>query len=297
MNIRVRAAKFEGWTSIVVNILLFALKYWAGIVSGSLALIADAWHTLSDSITSIVVLISSHISAKPADKEHPYGHGRAEVIASVIIGVLMCVVSVEFLREAFVRFQEQRPAMFGVTALVVTGLSVIFKEALAEYALYLGKKHDMMSLEADGYHHRSDALSSVAVLAGIFFSSRFWWIDSALSVIVAIMIGKAAVDILRRSANTLLGRRSEENVIEQVEKVCEEIENNLDVRLTPHHYHEHRYGQHTELTFHVFLPGKWSIAHGHEIIDEIEEKLRQRYHIEATIHIDPGKSGDMSRES
>lgn len=287
MSDRIKAAKLEGWVSIIINTLLFILKYWAGIISGSLALIADAWHTLSDSVTSIIVLISSHFAGKPADKEHPYGHGRAEVIASLIIGVLMIIVGIEFLQKAFTRFGSGESANFGNLAIIVTILSIILKEALAQMAERLGKKHNLLSLIADGKHHRSDALSSVIVLAGIFFSKHFWWIDSILSIAVAILIGKAAIEILSGSIDTLLGRKSEQDVIDIVKNVCEDIQARHKVMLDPHHFHEHRYGQHTELTFHVYLPGNWQVASSHSIIDEIETVLRKKYHIEATIHIDP----------
>jgi len=284
---RTKAAQIEGWVSIVINILLFALKYWAGIVSGSLALVADAWHTLSDSITSVIVLISAKISSKPADKEHPYGHGRAEVIASLIIGVLLGVVSIEFLREGIFRFSIRQSANFGLTAIIVTIISIVLKEALAQYAMRSGKKYNLLSLEADGKHHRSDALSSVVVLVGIFINYKFWWMDALLSLIVAVIIGVAAVEILLKSAETLLGRNAEESLVGKVRDVCGEISAKWEMNLLPHHFHEHCYGQHTELTFHVFIPGEWAIARGHEIIEEIEVALREQYHIEATIHIDP----------
>ena len=163
----------------------------------------------------------------------------------------------------------------------------MLKEALAQLALRLGKKHDLLSLVADGKHHRSDALSSVIVLAGIFFSKEFWWVDSMLSIAVAVLIGKAAIEILSGSIYTLLGRKSEQNVIDIVEKVCRDIMADKNMKLVPHHFHEHRYGQHTELTFHVYIPGNWLIVDGHKIVDEIEKVLRENHHIEATIHIDP----------
>ena len=93
-------AYFEGWLSIGINILLFALKYWAGVVSGSVAIIADAWHTLADSITSIIVLIGTKTSEKPPDNKHPFGHGRAEIIAAFIIGVFLAFIAFEFFLES-----------------------------------------------------------------------------------------------------------------------------------------------------------------------------------------------------
>ncbi|MCF7919358.1 MAG: cation diffusion facilitator family transporter [Candidatus Cloacimonetes bacterium] len=288
---RNQAAKQEGWVSVIVNLLLFILKYWAGVMSNSVAMIADAWHTLSDSITSIIVLISARISIKPADRNHPYGHGRAELIASLIIGVLLGVVSFEFLREAVHRFSIHESATFGKTAIIVTCISIVLKEGLAQYAMRYGKKYKLLSLEADGKHHRSDALSSVVVLAGILISAKFWWIDSLLGVLVAVIIGFAAFEVLQKSADKLLGNKSEEEVVVQVESVCKEMAESCGIDLQPHHFHEHVYGQHTEVTFHVFVPGNWEITKGHNLIEEIEVVLRQRYQIEATIHLEP--KGDI----
>src|SRR5690554_4090506 len=108
----------EGWISIIANLLLFGFKYWAGIVTGSLALVADAWHTLSDSVSSIVVLIGGKVSRKPADEEHPFGHGRAEHIAAIIIGVLLAIIAFEFIVNAIGKFSKHEQTVFGTIAWV-----------------------------------------------------------------------------------------------------------------------------------------------------------------------------------
>ena len=108
----------EGWVSIVGNILLFILKFWAGIVSGSIAIIADAWHTLSDSLTSVVVLVGVKLSLRPADREHPFGHGRAELIAALVIGVLLSVVAFNFVVEGVQRLRERQEVNYGTFAII-----------------------------------------------------------------------------------------------------------------------------------------------------------------------------------
>ncbi|MDP8220826.1 MAG: cation diffusion facilitator family transporter [Candidatus Stygibacter frigidus] len=284
---RNKAARLEGWLSIVINILLFALKYWAGVVSMSIALIADAWHTLSDSISSVIVLISAKISSKPPDKDHPYGHGRAELIASMLIGVLLAIVSVEFIHQAVDKFHNQETAEYGTIAIVVTLISIILKELLARYSFHFGKKHQLSTLIADGQHHRSDALSSIVVMIGIIAGSRFWWMDSLLGILVAIMIGYAAYRIFIESADRLLGRCADKELRTEVMEICEEVAQSNKIELHPHHFHVHQYGEHKELTFHVRMPKDWEIGFGHEILIQIENILRDRLRIEATIHIDP----------
>jgi len=284
---RGKAASLEGWLSIVLNILLFALKYWAGVVSLSIALIADAWHTLSDSISSVIVLISAKISSKPADEGHPYGHGRVELIASMLIGVLLAIVSVEFVHQAIDKFHNKEAAEYGTIAIIVTLISIILKELLARYSIHFGKKYQLSTLIADGQHHRSDALSSVVVLVGIIAGSRLWWMDSLLGILVAIMIGYTAYRIFIESADRLLGRCADEGLRTEVMEICDEVARNNNIELHPHHFHVHQYGEHKELTFHVRMPKNWEIGFGNDILIQIESLLRDRLRIEATIHIDP----------
>ena len=123
-----RLSYIEGWISIFVNLILFILKFWAGLATGSIAIIADAWHTLSDSISSIIVLIGAKVSTKPADKQHPFGHGRAELITSSIIGVFLAIVAFSFLEESIKKLQQHDSVTFGMIAIVVTVVSILAKE-------------------------------------------------------------------------------------------------------------------------------------------------------------------------
>jgi len=114
----------EGIISIVANTLLFGFKYWVGMKTFSVAIIADSWHTLSDSLTSLVVILGFKLSAKPADKEHPYGHGQAEIVSSVIIGTLLAVVGVKFLADSIEKFILHQPAIFGNLAILIFVVSL-----------------------------------------------------------------------------------------------------------------------------------------------------------------------------
>ena len=164
----------EGVVSVILNLLLFVLKYYAGIVSASVALIADAWHTLSDSLTSLMVIIGIRLSTRKPDKEHPFGHGRWEQISAIIIALLLVMVGIEFIRDSIAKFTAHEFARFGAWAYVATILSIVVKEGLAQYAFRIARITGNSSVKADGWHHRSDALSSVVVLAGIFLSPYIW---------------------------------------------------------------------------------------------------------------------------
>ena len=274
----------EGWLSIFVNIFLFILKYWAGVVTGSIAIIADAWHTLSDSLSSVVVVVGVKVSNKPADKEHPFGHGRAELIASIIIGMLLAVIAFNFVLESIEKLKHHESVQYGTFAIVATVVSIIVKELIAQFAFWAGKKTKSVTLKADGWHHRSDAISSVIILVGIFLDPYFWWIDGVLGIIVAIMIFYAAFEIMRDASSPLLGEKPDEELIRRLTSLSKE-KAGFDVKV--HHIHMHRYGDHTELTFHIKLPEKMLLNEAHQICNEIERELKTKDNIFATIHAEP----------
>ncbi len=274
----------EGWISIVANFILFILKYWAGIVTGSLALIADAWHTLTDSASSVIVLISGKISRKPADDDHPFGHGRAEQIAAIIIGVLLAIIAFEFVLGAVRKFISQEKTVFGPVAWIVTIISIISKEAMAQYAFWAAKKIKSPVLKADGWHHRSDALSSVIILAGIAFGNTIWWTDAALSIIVAMMIGLASYKILAPEMKHLLGEGPSRELLHSIQETTQK---EFDKPLHLHHIHIHNYGRHTELSCHIKLNPEMSLSEVHEICTKVEKIIRDNYGFISTVHPEP----------
>jgi cation diffusion facilitator family transporter len=281
---RTRMAYKEGIISVIINLLLFAVKYFAGIVSGSIALIADAWHTLSDSLSSIIVIVGVKLATRKPDKEHPFGHGRWEQIASIFIGFLLGIIAFDFLRESIIKFSAHESANFGTLAIVVTITSIIFKEGLAQYAFYIAKKTKNTAVKADGWHHRTDALSSIVVLAGIFMKDFFWWIDSALGIIIALMLYYAVYEIVKDAINQLLGQKPDPKLIEDVRNIVKEM---YEEELYPHHFHLHNYGTQLELTFHLKFDKTQTIESCHNMATKIENELRNRLNVETTIHLEP----------
>ncbi|WP_461256641.1 cation diffusion facilitator family transporter [Treponema sp. R80B11-R83G3] len=284
---RTKAGYVEGTVSIVLNFLLFILKMWASIISGSIALAADAWHTLSDSISSVVVVVAAKLAAKKADKEHPFGHGRWEQIASIFIAVILAVIAYGFLESSIRHFLDKDKFEYGTIAVIVTAASILVKELMAQYAFYIGRKADNSSVRADGWHHRSDALSSVVVLIGILFAKQFWWIDSALGAIIAIMLFYAAFTILKEAINKILGERPDQDLID---KLTKEIQNIYYDDLKIHHLHIHNYISQKELTFHIRLNKDLTIERGHKIASDIEEIILDKFGMTATIHVEPLKN-------
>ncbi len=275
--------KIEGTMSLLLNLVLFAIKYWAGMVSGSVAMIADAWHTLSDSVTSLVVLIGAKITEKPADEDHPFGHGRAELISTIIIGVLLAIVGVVFIHDSISKLKEHQPASFGTIAIVVTSISVVAKEIMARFAIRYGKKVNSTSMIADGWHHRTDALSSLLILVGIIFAKYYWWIDGALGIGVGIFIFITAYKILKDTISPILGESPDAELIENLDKLSIKISDNP---LYIHHIHVHKYGNHTELTFHIKLQGDMNLVEANKITSKFVRLIRAELSMASTIYID-----------
>ncbi len=274
----------EGIIGIVANLILFGLKYWAGIVTGSLALIADAWHTLSDSASSVIVVGSVKLSSREADKRHPFGHGRYQQVASIFIAFLLGIVAYEFLTDSIVKFKLHESTQFGTFAILVTACSVLVKEGLAQYAYWAYRKTGFETLRADGWHHRSDAISSLVVLVGILLGNRFWWMDSVLGFLISLMLFYAVYEIIRNSVDKLLGGQPDARLVKEVRLLIDKVS---DREICPHHFHLHTYGDHRELTFHIMLEGNLDIESGHNVANKIEEALRKEMNIEATIHVEP----------
>ena len=276
----------EGLVSVILNLLLFVLKYYAGIASASLALIADAWHTLSDSLTSLVVIFGIKLSSKKPDKEHPFGHGRWEQISALIIAILLALIGVEFMKDAIAKLRGHEAADFGWLAYLATVASIVLKEGLARNAFYIARKTGNAAVKADGWHHRSDALSSLMVLAGLFLSPYFWWIDSVLGMLISFMLFYAAYGIIREAVNKILGEEPSEEVIGKVEQIVKAEMGNVAY---PHHYHIHHYGDHIEFTFHIKVPGEETVEEAHRKATLIEMQIKTELKIDATIHIEPLK--------
>ena len=281
---RKKASYLEGTVSIIGNICLFALKYWAGIVSGSIALMADAWHTLSDTISSVVVIIGAKLASKQPDKDHPYGHGRWELISAIIIAIILVLIAFGFITDSIAQLKTRESANFGTLAIVVTLVSILVKELMAQYAFRLGRKSGSTTVKADGWHHRTDALSSLVILIGILFKNYFWWIDGVLGMLVSLMITFAAYQILMESVNKILGEEPGEDLIEEI---LAHISSLYDYDLHPHHFHIHNYISSKELTFHIKIDNSISVEEGHAIATAIEELIDEKLSIKSTIHLEP----------
>lgn len=276
----------ESLLSIIVNTALFAVKLWVSIASGSLAMAADAWHTLSDSISSVAVGLAAILAHKPADKEHPFGHGRYEPIITLFIGFFLAAIAVSFFKESIDALRNHEAGVLDRRVMIVLALSILAKEALARFSFWAGKKSGSQALRADGWHHRSDAASSVIILLGALVGGRFWQMDAILAFIVALIILYAAFDVVWQTVKSLLGSPLSEEEIVAIKAVGERV--GLQ-GAEFHGFQLHDYGERRQAVFHVRMNGALPLAQAHEKATQLEKALRRELGIEATIHVEPLK--------
>jgi cation diffusion facilitator family transporter len=274
----------QGFLSLILNFLLFLIKYWVGIKSGSVAIIADAWHTISDSASSLVLIMGFRASGKPADSRHPYGHGRADIISSLIIGTLLGVIAFYFFKESIIKLYHRQLADYDRYAFWIFLLSLLLKEALARFAFWAGKKCNSRSLIADAWHHRSDALASLIILTGILLNHMYWWIDGVLGIIVSGFILQTTYSIMKNSISGLLGEEPEDGLKKRIiDKVNDVSGRDMQV----HRIQIHDYGEHKEMTLHIVLPGDSNINEAYETIKKIEDMLFRDMGLNTNIRIEP----------
>lgn len=285
-DVRARAAVglVAGWTSVGLNCALFALKVILATLTGSVSLVADAAHTLSDSLTSLVVIFGFSFARKPPDEKHPFGHGRMEFVVALVIGVLLAVTSVEMITFSIGRIVRPQLVVVEPWVLGVLILTMILKEMLARFSLSLGKLIDSEALRADGLHHRSDVLTTLLVI--VAFAGMYWgqtWLDGAMGIGVAALIGWAAANTMIRSVSPLLGETAPESVYRDIEKTAHTFSEVQGV----HEIMIHRYGQNYVVSLHIEVPDSADPLRLHEMSEAIEEQISRRFPGHTIVHVDP----------
>lgn len=283
-KIREKYGLLEGWVSIVGNTLLFVFKLVIGLTVNSISLIADAVHSLSDTATSIVVIAGFKISNKPPDPEHPYGHGRAEYIATLIISILLVVTGVEFIRSSFERITHPEKITATIGLLLAVFATIVIKELMGQFSKYLGLAIESDTLEADFWHHRTDAISSglvlIALIAGNFGIPS---LDGYAGLGVAGILIYTGFDIARGAVDTLLGRPPKPSLVQKIRKKARDIPKVIDA----HDIVVHNYGNHSFINLHIEVDEKEDVMVMHDAAEAVEELFRREMNAYATVHIDP----------
>ena len=279
----------------VGNVALLTFKFVAGIVGHSSAMIADAVHSLSDFITDIIVLVFVHISTKPQDESHDYGHGKFETIASLFIGLALVAAAVGIMISGILKItawakgeQLESP---GWLALWAALLSIVCKEALYHYTALRGKALSSQALIANAWHHRSDALSSIGAAIGIggaiLLGSRWTVLDPVASVIVGLMLMKVAVELTRAS----IGELTECSLPKETEDEIADIVQAFPGVVEPHNLRTRRIGNRIAIELHIRMDGHLSLREAHDSASAIERRLKERFGSATlvSLHMEPIK--------
>jgi cation diffusion facilitator family transporter len=276
---------FAGGLSIIVNLIIFVVKFFFGVAVNSIALIADAIHSLSDAATSLIVVVGFGISAKPPDREHPFGHGRVERIVAIIIACMLIVVGIEFFINGINRFQNPMPVKSGWLIITILAATIIAKILLSIVSFNLGKLIDSSALKADAWHHSTDAISTILVIIGfILYRFGLYYIDGVVAIIIAFFIAYTGISIIFESGSILVGEAPSPQFTERIKELALSCGGVTDV----HHIHVHDYGGKTEVTVHIRLRADMHLDAAHAKATEVERCIKDRIKgVEVTVHAEP----------
>ena len=279
----------------VVNLLLVGLKAVAGVAGHSAAMVSDAVHSLSDFITDIVVLIFVRVSARPQDDDHDYGHGKYETVATLFIGLALAAAAVGIVvsgaRKLAAWFQGEELPAPGALALWAALLSIVVKEILYQYTRIKGRKLDSPALEANAWHHRSDALSSVGAAIGIggaiLLGQRWTVLDPLASIAVGAMLVKVAWDLLGPSVGELTDSSLPADTEEEMLRIIRSVEGVED----PHNLRTRHVGNRIAAEVHIRLDGDQTLSEAHEKASEVERRFKERFGAQShlIVHMEPRK--------
>ena len=276
-----------------VNVLLLVFKFVAGILGHSAAMVADAVHSLSDFVTDVIVIAFVRISSKPKDKSHDYGHGKYETLAMTIIGMALLAAAIGIIYGGAQKIADwlggQRLEAPGTLALWAALLSVVLKEAVYRYSMLKARQLNSQAVEANAWHHRSDALSSVGTAIGIggaiFLGQRWTVLDPLASVIVGAFIVKVAIELLGRGIGDLL----EQSLPDEIETEILQLAATVPGISEPHDLRTRRIGDHYAIELHILVDGDIPLREAHDRASEVEQLLRNHYgdNTHVVVHVEP----------
>lgn len=279
---------------LVVNILLTACKLVVGFIFSSMALIADGVHSLSDLVSDVFVMVTLWLSKKPADEKHNYGHGRVEVIGEVAVSAMLIVAAYVMIKNGLIKIRDidispiDKPSM---AVLLVALISILSKEALYWYTIFYAKKIKSNSMKANAVHHRSDAISSVAVLAALglaIIKGPTWYIlDPIVAICVAGYLFVVAIKILIDSFSVLIDSSVEDKDYNKILEILNGIPNTSD----PHHVRTRKFGSYIGIELHIRVNPDMTVRDSHVIACDIENKMRSEFGEDTfvSVHIEPTK--------
>ncbi|MGQ9473588.1 MAG: cation diffusion facilitator family transporter [Candidatus Caldatribacteriaceae bacterium] len=278
-------AYLEVLVSIVGNVLLFLVKFLLGLSLHSVALMAEAFHSLSDVLTSLVVFLGFRWGDKPADREHPFGHGRIEQITTLVIALILFLVVYDLGSNSVQRILRPIPVESNSWVVIFMVASGLFKEWMARFSVFLGKKIDSQALIADAWHHRSDAIASMLVGFGLFMV-RFgvYSLDGILGLLVVVFIAWVGIELLQESISFLIGKAPNKEFMEKLRTVILSVPGVLSF----HDVLVHDYQSQKVISLHIKVQEDLTAREAHQIALEVQDRVREKLgNSKISVHIDP----------
>lgn len=279
----------------IINAVLLTLKFTAGILGGSAAMIADAVHSLSDFMTDIVVLLFVKLGNKPQDEDHDYGHGKYETLATALIGIALmgvgAMICYNGLTKTWAVVNGEQLKSPGMIAFIAAIVSIALKEWAYRFTEKVGREVGSQAVRANAWHHRSDALSSIGTAFGIggaiLLGAQWAVLDPLAAIIVSFFILKAAYGLIVQATNELLESSLPKDVEAQMVALAAEEEGVADI----HNLRTRRLGNKIAIEMHVRMPGEMSLYEAHEKATRIEKRLREQFgeHTHIALHLEPLK--------
>lgn len=281
---RTRLGMLEGWVSTFISLLLAVTKGWLGLVSGSISLLADATNNLTDMGSSLVVALGFHWSRKPSDEEHPFGHGRIEAVATLVLSIALLVVGTEVGKSGIRRLLDPRPIEAPVWLLLAVGVTVAVKIWLALFARSLAKLSKSHVLEADSWNHLFDIAATLLVAVALI-GARIGWarLDGWAAIAVSVMILVTGVKFAREAIDILLGKKPDAEELDAIHRIVEAVDGVIGV----HEIMVHQYGDVKMVSFHVEVAATLTVIEAHTIAEAAELAVESEMEWRAVAHVDP----------
>lgn len=268
---RQKGGKKAAIVAITANCLMTVLNVTVGLMSGSFALVSEGAHTLSDVITSIIAYVGFYVGQKPADAEHPIGHGRAEAISGLVIVIFLVIVAWEIMQGAIEKILN--PSLITVPetlAAVMATMGIIVNYSISEYIINLGKSIKSPAIVADGKHQRTDIFSSIAILVGVIVSNMGYPIlDPIIAFGIGLLILKTAYEIAKENTNNIMGTVPSKEFINEIKRVANEI----PAVKNPHNIKVDYLGAYATVTLHIELDGNMTLDESHKIVHVVQNNI------------------------
>ena len=281
---RTRLGMLEGWVSTVISLMLCVAKGWLGLVSGSVSLLADATNNLTDMGSSLVVAFGFQWSRKPSDEEHPFGHGRIEAVATLVLSIALMVVGVEVAKSGVDRLLNPLPVDAPGWLLIAVAGTVAIKIWLAVFARSLAQISKSHVLEADAWNHAFDIAATLLVVVALVASRMGWGaLDGWMAIGVAVFIFVTGVKYAREAIDILLGKKPEPEEMNAIHRVVDAVDGVLGV----HEIMVHHYGDVKMVSFHIEVVANQSVMDAHHIAEVAENEVEEQMGWRAVAHVDP----------